>query len=116
LAQTGTVNSRIGTGVALHASITRRGDSKWRVQVRRNGLPPQYKTFETHADARRWAERLEGRIASDDFIDLTEAKRTTLGEALERYLAEVTPAKKGAKQETNRIQAWLRDPLADLRQ
>ena len=95
------------------ASITRRGDNKWRVQVRRNGLPPQYKTFETHADARRWAERLEGRIASDDFVDLTEAKRTTLGEALERYLAEVTPGKKGAKQETNRIKAWLRDSLAD---
>ena len=49
---------------------------------------------------------------SGDVLDLGEARRTTLGEALERYLAEVTPLKKGAKQERVRIRAWLRDPLA----
>ena len=70
------------------------GNGKWRVQVRRNGLPPQSRNFETHEAARKWAAQLEGRIAADDFVDLSEAKRTTLGEALTRYLAEVTPGKK----------------------
>jgi integrase len=56
--------------------------------------------------------RVEGRLAAGDVLDLGEARRTTLGEALERYLVEVTPLKKGAKQERVRIRAWLRDPLA----
>jgi integrase len=94
------------------ASIQRRGE-RWRVQVRRHGLRPLSKTFDKHEEARRWAHKLEGRIAADDFVDLSEARQTSLGEALERYLIEVTPAKKGAKQERNRIKAWLRDPLAD---
>lgn len=33
-----------------------------------------------------------------------------LNEALARYAAEVTPLKKGAKQERNRIAAWRRLP------
>ena len=93
------------------ATIHRRG-ARWRVQVRRRGLPTLSKTFGKHEDATRWAQTVEGRLAVGDVLDLGEARRTTLGEALERYLAEVTPLKKGAKQERVRIQAWMRDPLA----
>lgn len=75
------------------------------MQIRRKGAAFRYKTFECYEDARRWAEQAEGLIASGDDLDLSEARRTSLGEALERYLAEVTPAKKGAKQETIRIRA-----------
>jgi integrase len=94
------------------ATFQRRG-ARWRAQVRRRGLKPLSKTFEKHEDAARWAQTVEGRLAVGDVLDLSEARRTTLGEALERYLAEATPLKKGAKQERVRIQAWLRDPLAN---
>jgi hypothetical protein len=93
------------------ATIHRRG-GHWRVQVRRRGLSPLSKTFDKHEDATHWAQTVEGRLAAGDVLDLGEARRTTLGEALERYLVEVTPLKKGAKQERVRIRAWLRDPLA----
>ena len=96
------------------ASIHRR-DGRWRVQVRRRGLPPTSKTFERNEDAKRWAQQMEGRLAADEYVDLREAKRTILREALERYRAEVTPLKKGAKQERIRIEAWMRDPLARRR-
>jgi hypothetical protein len=85
------------------ASIQRRGE-RWRVQVRRRGLSPISKTFDRNEDAKRWARTMEGRLAADEYVDLSEAKRTRLREALERYLAEVTPLKKGAKQERVRIQ------------
>jgi hypothetical protein len=48
--------------------------------------PPIPDTFERYEDARRWAEQAEGLIASGDALDLSEARRTTLGEALARYL------------------------------
>ena len=35
-----------------------------------------------------------------------------MGEALERYRAEVRPTKRGAAQERIRIGQWLRDPPA----
>jgi len=47
------------------------------------------------------------------FIDRTEAESTTLKQALQRYLKEITPCKKGAKQETDRIKAWMKRSLAE---
>src|SRR5215217_6687403 len=94
------------------ATITRRG-TRWRVQVRCKGYKPVSKTFATQVEARRWAAKVEGRIHAGEWVELAEAKRTTLREALQRYLNEATPTKKGAKQERVRVGAWLRDPLAD---
>jgi integrase len=37
----------------------------------------------------------------------------TLGGAWKLYLRDITPTKRGAKQERNRIEAWLKDPLAE---
>jgi integrase len=52
-------------------------------------------------------------MARGKWQDADESSTTKLSEALERYLAEVTPSKKGAKQETNRIKALCKLPLAD---
>jgi integrase len=46
------------------------------------------------------------------WFNRAEAEATTLKTAFERYLNEITPSKKGAKQERNRIKAWQRHPLA----
>ena len=39
----------------------------------------------------------------------------TLGELLERYSCEVTPAKRGATTELRRLQRLIRDPVSGLR-
>ena len=46
------------------------------------------------------------------FVSRAEAESTTLKELLERYLEEVTPQKKGAEPETNRLRLMMRHPLA----
>lgn len=46
------------------------------------------------------------------FMSRAEAESTTLGELLERYLSEITPAKKGAGPESSRIRVLLRHPLS----
>lgn len=55
------------------AAIFKRGD-KWRAQVRPKGQGAKTKTFDTHEEAQRWARQVEGALAADDFIDLSEAK------------------------------------------
>jgi hypothetical protein len=94
------------------ASIERRTSGKWRVQIRRQGYRPLSRSFDTKQAARDWASEVEGKILIGELIDLGEARRTTLGEAQERYRGEVTPTKRGAAQENIRIGQWLRDPLA----
>lgn len=46
------------------------------------------------------------------YVDRSEAEATTLHDALSRYLRDVTPRKKSARRETDRILAWQARPLA----
>jgi integrase len=46
------------------------------------------------------------------FVCRSEAETTSLSDALNRYLKEVVPTKKGKAQEEKRIGLWLCDPLA----
>lgn len=84
----------------------------WQAKIRRKGYPAQSRTFDSKADAEKWARGVEHAMDRGCFVDSREAERTTLAEALERYEREVTPRKKGAKQERLRIALWRRDPLA----
>ena len=72
----------------MFSASYRKTGSSWRA-IQQTGHPTQ-KTFETRA----------------------EAESTTLHDLLERYLEEVTPLKKGAEPETNRLRAMMRNILA----
>lgn len=78
------------------ATIRKRGDYQWQAEIRRKGYPSQRRTFETKADAEKWAAVVESEIARNVFRPHGEAEKTTLDECLKRYLKEVTPLKKGA--------------------
>lgn len=90
----------------------RKRSGNWQAMIRRDGYPYQSKTFDTKADAEKWARDIEGQMDLGTFVSRKEAEQTTLSEALDRYEREVTPRKKGAAQERLRIRAWKRDPLA----
>jgi len=94
------------------ASIEKRGDCQWRALVRRKGYPTQSKTFETRKESEAWARMVESEMDRGVFISRVEAERTTLREALERYLEEVTPRKKGAAREQVRIERWMDNHLS----
>ena len=93
------------------ASITRRGDYQFQAIVRRKGYESQTKTFETRADAEKWARDVESKMDKGRFQDRREIESTTLSEALERYLTSVTPTKKGHVAERNRIKQLQRHPI-----
>ena len=94
------------------ATIRKLPSGKWNVQIRRHGHQPVTQSFTLEKDARRWARTIESEQDRGVFIDRSEAEATTLGEALGRYLLEVTPHKKGRAQEIQRINAWLKRPLS----
>jgi integrase len=85
------------------ASIREVSGGKWQAQLRHRGMRPVCKTFHTKTEATRWARQLESEFDRGLYVDRTEAERTTLGELIERYLVEVTPLKKSARNEAQRL-------------
>ena len=79
------------------ANVRELESGKWQVQVRHRGMRPVAKSFNTKTEAVRFARLLESEIDRGIFVDRTEAQRSTLGELIDRYLAEVTPLKKSAR-------------------
>ncbi len=92
------------------ATIRQRG-SRWQAVIRRVGMPEVSKAFAKRADAVAWAKITESEIERGEFTDRTEADRLTLAEGLTKYEQEVTPRKKGAKQERVRIRYWKANKL-----
>ena len=81
---------------------------KFQVLVRHRGMRPVAKSFKTKSEAARFARLLESEIDRGVFVDRSEAQRSTLGELIDRYLAEVTPLKKSARQDAQRMNALKR--------
>lgn len=102
------------------ASIRKRGQYQWEAQVRRRGYPAQSKTFNTKAEAEAWAKMIESEMSRGVWVSRSEAEATTLYEALTRYEEEVSPAKKGAAQESSVLKTCkavdlAKRPLAAIR-
>src|SRR5882724_2508355 len=86
---------------------------RWQAQVRRRGVPPRAKSFDTKTAALRWASDLESEANRSGWVaDTRAAEKTTLRELLTRYCAEVTPGKRGAVSEASRINSILRCPMS----
>jgi integrase len=90
----------------------RKRSGSWTAEIRRKGYAPIARTFDTKAEAERWASTVEGKMLSGRYVDTREAEATTLREALARYGREVTPGKKGAAREAKRLRMWSADPLS----
>jgi integrase len=85
---------------------------KWQAQVRRKGMAPRAKSFESKADAERWARSLEAEVDRCGALpDTRLAEKMTLGEVLTRYKDEITPKKRSAISEAARINGILRRPI-----
>jgi integrase len=77
------------------ATVTKRGDMQWLVQVRRKGHPPQVKTFTLKADAERWGKEIEIAIERGSFFSKVASERNTIKDLIERYRLDELPKKKG---------------------
>lgn len=93
------------------ASLRQHGKG-WQARVRRQGYPDITKSFQSRQDAERWARALEFEIDKGQFVSISEAQRSTLGDLIARYLTEVTPSMKGATEDTIRLKAMMRKPIA----
>ncbi len=95
------------------ASIRYRSN-KWQARVSRKEQQSLVKTFLTKEDAQRWARSIEVEWDKRTYTNLHQAEKITLGELIGRYLREVTPLMRGAKEDAFRLKAILRRPITKV--
>jgi integrase len=94
------------------ATITKRQNG-WFVQIRRKGFDPEYRTFGSKADARKWAIDREARIGSGETLSgQRNLTGVSLGDLIGRYIREITPTKASAYTERLRLEKVARAPMA----
>ncbi len=96
------------------ASIRKRGNLQWEARIRRKGLPTTCKTFDTRADAEKWAREVEAEMDKGIFVSRTEAESTSLKEALERYIEEYIPSLAHADKSERMARALQRRGIANM--
>jgi len=88
---------------------------KWQARVQRKGQQPVSKSFQTKEDAQRWARQVEAEIDKGCYTNIALAERTLFKEVIERYVQEVTLKTRSMREDTYRLRALSRHPIAKLR-
>ena len=93
------------------ATFRKRVD-KWQARVQRSGQSSLAKSFNTKAEAIKWARHTESQLDLGTLAP--KAAMPPLMRIVARYLSEVTPTKKGAAQELNRGRQIARTSLGPM--
>ncbi|WP_426811361.1 hypothetical protein ABOC32_13450 [Pseudomonas sp. WOUb67] len=83
------------------ATYEQRPGGAWRAKIRRKGYPSLSATFDTKAEAQRWAAEIEGGMSRARFVDMREAERKTFRHDFVpgRHIAAVNKGQRGKKME-----------------
>ena len=82
------------------------GITNYQAKIRIKSFPAQSATFERITDAKKWVQQTEAAIREGRHFKTTESKRHTLAELINRYVRDVSPAKKSAKDQVQQLGWW----------
>ena len=109
-----TCHAGVTTARQIMATIRKR-DGKYQVQIRRQSQLPISKTFLQRADAVEWARHMEVKADRGELpAPVRQLGGYTLRHVIEQYRNEVTSKKRSKSTETYILNAFLRQPLANL--
>ena len=86
----------------------RKRSGSWQAIVKKKGFGQLARTFDAKAEAEAWAKVAESEMVRGVFVSRAEAENTTLSEALDRYLREVSVNKKSHRTEKIYAETWKR--------
>lgn len=105
---------------SIQKRVGRDGAITFRVQVRLKGAPPEQASFTSKTAAKLWAQKTETAIRENRHFRTAEARRHTVAELIDHYIAHCLP-QKPSSEVTQRFQLlWWREEigsriLAELR-
>ena len=92
----------------------RKRNGKWQAIIRHKDIGTRARSFHTKRAAIKWAVGEERKL-TEGVMGVIKPSDVTLGELLQRYVADVLPSKRGALTEGQRLQRLIRDPVSGLR-
>jgi hypothetical protein len=92
----------------------RQRNNKWQARVQKKGHEAVTKSFNTKADAIKWATQVESKIDKGIFTNTSLAEKTIFTEVIHRYLQEVVPHTKSALEDGYRLRALARKSIGQL--
>lgn len=95
------------------ATIRKKGNFQFHVQIRKKGFPSITKTFETRTEAENWAVVKESEMVRGVYADSSEAERTSLSDLIDRFTDEFAPSQYRVREDKK--EAW-RFQCAHLKQ
>jgi integrase len=98
----------------IQARKGRDGTTRYRVQVRLSGYPPQNASFERKTDAKVWATQTEAALREGRFFPAREAKRRTLAQLVDRYLEMIERKKPQALARQRAHLGWWKEQLGEF--
>lgn len=104
---------------AIKKRKSKAGKISYQAEVTRKGFPRAYKTFSRLTDAKRWIQDIESGFRTGHYINKSEATKHTLGEAIDRYIAEELGKKPQSLKKQSGQLNWFKDrigykPLSDV--
>lgn len=92
----------------IEKRTTTNGKKTYRVKIRLKGYPTQTATFNRLTDAKRWVQDTESAIREGRHFKTAEAKKHTLTDLIDRYIADVLPKKtpKMQRDQTTQLSWW----------
>lgn len=82
------------------------GTRIFHAQVRMSGFPARTASFPTRRLALRWSKTVEAEMIEGKHFRSVEARRRTLGEAIDRYLREEVPKKRNGSMSRANLPWW----------
>ena len=95
-------------------AVIRKMKKKWQVLIRRKDHPHMSKVFVSKEAAKEWARDTEVNIERGLYANMKAAMGMSLRTLLESYREHVTPTKRGAEEETYKINKLLKHEITKL--
>jgi len=88
-----------------------KGQTRYQVKIRLKGRPSLSATFDRKTDAKRWIQEVEPDIRRGRHLPTLEARKHTLGDLVERYVADVIPTKRSGHKKDRALLEWWQGEL-----
>lgn len=100
--------------MSIQKRAWKNGKVTYRVRVYHRRCVVADATFDKKIEAQKFEAEVKAKLAMGTWRDNSEAERTSMAEAIERYISEVTITKRSRVTETYRLRAIAKRPLAQM--
>jgi integrase len=87
---------------------TKNGKTRWRAEVKLQGIKPIYKSFCLKSDAQEWVEKTTAQ-AKRQQAGIPQTSKHTIAEAIDKYFAEYVPQKRDQNSFKTHLKWWRRE-------